>query len=95
MERDRVDRLGVASVVLNELVGSNVPDFDGRVGGASRYERARRVKGHAVYVAIVFVEGVYALFGVAVPQSDSFVVRGAHDQTSIVRESEIFSNVKF
>ena len=79
VKRNGVDGLRVAGVVLDELVGANVPDFDRGVGGAGGDERTARVEGNAVDVARVLVECVDALFGVAVPDFDGLVVRGAHD----------------
>jgi len=64
----------VAGVVLDELVGSNVPYFDGGVSAARGNECARWMKGNAVDVAGVFVECVNAFFGIPVPQFDCFVV---------------------
>lgn len=67
VERDRVDRLCVASVVLDEFVGANVPNFYGRVCRTRCNECRARVKGYRVNEACVLVECVDALAGVFVP----------------------------
>ena len=78
--------MGMAGVVLDELVGSNVPNFDARVGAASGDESSHRMKGDAVYVARVLVKCLNALFRVAVPQLDRLVVRSAHNEPRVFRE---------
>ena len=45
------------------------------------------MKGNAVDVAGVLVERVHALLRVAIPELDSLVIGGAHDEPRIVRES--------
>ena len=69
----------VARVVLDELVGPDVPYFDGRVGAAGGNEGAARMEGHAVDVAGVLAEWVDTLLWGAVPEFDAPVVGGAHD----------------
>ena len=83
---DRVDGLRVVGVVLYELVGADVPDLDGGVGGAGGDERAARMEAHAVHVARVLVELVHTLLRVPVPQADRLVVRRRHDQSIVIRE---------
>lgn len=74
-----VDGLRVLRVVLNELVGSDVPYFERRIGWSGGNKCATRMKCDAVHVARVLVECVHALFCVPVPQLDWLVVRRAHN----------------
>ena len=69
--------------MLQKFVHSDVPHLDTGVGAGSGNTRSTWVKPDVINEATMFVERVYALLRLCIPQLHRLVVATGHDEATV------------